>query len=98
MKLKKKKTSRFQMKRALKIAEAAHGNVDALVCFHKKCDAPALALDECITCEKLGKSTRIFSCGEHRQAGLNALRKHALVKHPANLLRVIAAGLKGEEI
>jgi hypothetical protein len=52
---------------------------------------------------KQGKHKEIyvaFSCGDlkHREAVLRKVRKHAVTKHPANLLRVIGAGLAGEEI
>lgn len=69
-----------------------------LVCFKKGCTKKAIGMDECLTCEKLGKAHRVLSCEIHRGAGLAAVKKHSLVKHPANLLRVVAAGLKGEQI
>jgi hypothetical protein len=68
------------------------------ICFQRDCGAKVESMHECITCEKLGKNYRIVCCGEHNVAGLAKLKKHALVRHPSNLLGVIAAGLKGEEI
>jgi len=92
----KKAQKRADVERSLKFLEGKNG--DPLVCFYPKCGKPAIGVDECLTCEKLGKSTRFLSCAKHRQAGMSATKKHALVKHPSNLLRVIGAGLAGEEI
>jgi hypothetical protein len=91
----KKKPKRDEIKRQLSHLEKTSGVSAA--CF--KCQNPGLAMDECLTCERLGRSKfRVFSCADHRQDGLRAVKKHALIKHPANLLRAIAAGLRGEEI
>ncbi len=40
----------------------------------------------------------IQACVVHSDEGLKKVRRHALTAHPANLLRVVAAGLKGEQI
>lgn len=91
-----KTPKRADVERQLKHLEAMVGL--ALKCFKSGCVEKALGMDECLTCEKLGRSFRIISCAKHRADGLARVKKHALVKHPANLLRVVAAGLKGEEI
>jgi hypothetical protein len=92
----KKAQKRADVERSLKFLEGKNG--DPLICFYPKCGKPALGMDECLTCIAQGKEMKILSCAKHRQAGLSAVKKHALVKHPSNLLRVIAAGLAGEEI
>ncbi len=93
---KTKTPKRADVERQLKHLEATTGL--QLKCFKGGCAEQGLGMDECLTCEKLGKNFRIISCGKHRVEGLSRVKKHALTKHPANLLRVVAAGLKGEEI
>jgi hypothetical protein len=105
MKIKKRKPSRFDARRRMKAAASSVPSEIAskMVCF--KCGEKSAAMHECLTCEKLHEENplkhdkfAVFACHEHNAAGLAAVKKHALVKHPANLLRVVAAGLKGEEI
>ena len=67
-------------------------------CYADGCSADGKNTHACLTCEKLGKSTEIHYCPAHRETGLGQIKKHALVRHPANLLRVIGAGLAGEDI
>jgi hypothetical protein len=40
----------------------------------------------------------IQCCRVHYDEGLKRVKRHALTAHPVNLLRVMAAGLKGEKI
>jgi hypothetical protein len=97
-----KKPKRADVERQLRHLEDTTGL--KLECFKKGCTEKGVGMDECLTCEQLvaaGKRTKAFrvvSCAQHRLDGLAAVKKHALVKHPVNLLRVIAAGLKGEKI
>lgn len=67
-------------------------------CYYEGCTKQGKRLHECVTCEKRGDVFRVQCCDEHYLAGRGVVRKHALVKHPANVLRVIAAGLRGEDI
>lgn len=96
----KKKSKRADVERQLKYLEQTSGL--KLECFKKGCTEKGVGMDECLTCEQLGRTGsrkfRVVSCLAHRTEGLAAVKKHALVKHPSNLLRVIAAGLKGEQI
>jgi hypothetical protein len=96
----KKALKRADVERHLARLEKEHVAAGGapFLCFKKGCMGQVIAMDECLTCEGLGKAHRVHSCAEHRAAGVAAVKKHALVKHPANLLRVVAAGLRGEEI
>lgn len=60
---------------------------------------------ECIACIELaaagkleGKAFSRKPCIDHRDAAIAAMKRHVLVKHPANILRVAVAALKGEEL
>lgn len=93
------KKKRADVKRQLGHLEKQNPDLVAkLKCF--KCGKEGSAMHECLTCERTkGPGTfRVVCCAEHSAAGLARVKKHALVKHPSNLLGVIAAGLKGEEI
>lgn len=95
-----KKPRRADVERQLKHLEQTTG-LD-LKCFKKGCEKDGVGMDECLTCENLGRTGsrkfRIVSCIDHRLEGMGLVKKHALVKHPSNLLRVVAAGLMGEKI
>jgi len=73
-------------------------------CSHEGCSSRAKAKHECLTCEKLveaGKAKTIFAvyaCGNHQNEALASIKKHAMVGHPVNILRAIAAQLKGEDV
>ncbi len=67
-------------------------------CDFKGCELDGRNHHACITCEKLGKEHKVHYCPLHRQETLGAVKRHALLKHPANLLRVVGAGLAGEDI
>ncbi len=68
-------------------------------CSHEGCNARAKQKHECLTCEKLGKEVfTIAGCREHASWALTMVKRHALVKHPVNMLRVGAAALRGEDI
>lgn len=75
-------------------------------CEHEGCTKKARGEHVCLTCEKLHEAGKLEEpeihrkryCASHREAMLTKVRKHAVTAHPANLLRVIAAGLKGERI
>jgi hypothetical protein len=56
-------------------------------------------LHECLTCEGLGRE--VFArqaCDLHDAEALAEVKRHALVAHPINILRVLVAGLRGEKI
>lgn len=72
-------------------------------CFRKGCKLNGGAIHTCITCEKIKEAQphevfQIQCCRVHYYDGLKKVRRHAVTAHPANLLRVVAAGLRGEEI
>ena len=67
-------------------------------CFAEGCEKNGSRTHRCVTCEKRGRDFSRQCCPEHNEQGLGEVRRHALVKHPANLLRVVAAGLAGEDI
>ena len=62
------------------------------------CRLKARAKFDCLTCEKLGKKFSIRACDRHRDKAREDSRKHAMVKHPSNLLALGAAALKGEDV
>jgi hypothetical protein len=41
---------------------------------------------------------KVQCCAKHYNDGLTKVKRHALTAHPVNILRVMAAGLKGEKI
>lgn len=100
----RKRNKRADVERQLRHLEETSG-LD-LVCFKKGCGKKGEGMDECLTCEHLimqgrrdrDKKFRVVSCAEHAPERLGIVKKHALTRHPSNLLRVIAAGLMGEEI
>lgn len=67
-------------------------------CAHANCNAYVYQKAECLTCKRLGKSFVKLACLHHYEAALSAVRRHALVKHPVNILRATIAGLKGENL
>ena len=97
---------RKMIRRAKKVVGKAHRGP----CFKKGCQLNGGILHECLTCENLAKAAemagedhgivvfKIQCCTRHSDEGLKKVRRHALTAHPANLLRVVAAGLKGEQI
>lgn len=61
------------------------------------CTVRAVTKFECRTCEATGKEVfTLFSCAVHSPELQGQVRRHALVKHPVNIVRVAAAVLKGE--
>jgi hypothetical protein len=79
-------------------------------CFKKGCKQNGGTIHHCVTCEKIRdaqgsdpitKVHEVFTvqcCAVHFDEGLKKIRRHAVTAHPVNLLRVVAAGLKGEQI
>ncbi len=71
-------------------------------CQHPDCPRKARNTSHCVTCEALkaaGKRSDVVSvsfCLAHAEWGTTKIRRHALVKHPANLVRAGIASLKGE--
>ena len=78
---------------AQKMAEPHRGP-----CFKKGCKQNGGTIHACITCEKLHEIFAVQCCAVHYDEGLKKVRRHAVTAHPVNLLRVVAAGLKGEQI
>lgn len=61
------------------------------------CNVRAVTKFECRTCEAVGKEIfTLHSCAYHAPELQMQIRRHALVKHPVNIVRVAAAVLKGE--
>ena len=69
-------------------------------CSFEGCKAKAKSKFECIACEHLKRKEPHISygCSKHAEWAMEQMKKHALTKHPVNLLRAIAAGLAGEEV
>lgn len=96
---------RKMLRRAKKVVGKTHRGP----CFKKGCALNGGILHECLTCEKLSETSQVAhgepievfkvqACTVHSDEGLKRVRRHAVTAHPANLLGVIAAGLKGEVI
>lgn len=70
----------------------------------KKCDQRGGEIFHCITCENLrdagkrdaDKVYTVQTCVAHRDKAIEKIKRHALISHPVNILRVTAAALKGE--
>lgn len=71
------------------------------------CQLEATSEHVCLTCEQLleagkpakgpdGQAFRHKVCLVHRGMALEAVRKHALVAHPVNLLKMVVAAVKGD--
>lgn len=67
-------------------------------CFEKDCKLKGVSKKECIACEKRGKAHVIHHCVVHAGEAMTAIKRHVLLKHPVNMLRVVVAGLRGENI
>lgn len=93
-------------KQAKNKAQKKRGKPHKGSCYTEGCKGRGGEKFECLTCEKLyfaGKRTKdeifvIQACSKHRFQALADVKKHAVVKHPVNLLRVMGAALKGEDI
>ncbi len=69
-------------------------------CDTKGCTRRATVKHECLSCERL-KAEIVYSvcgCVLHARDATDEIRKHALVKHPSNLVGAVAAALKGEDV
>ena len=62
------------------------------------CPRTAKVKHECLTCEKKGGSHAVLCCRKHAAEGLETIRRHALVKHPGNIVGLAIAALKGEDV
>ena len=70
----------------------------------KRCEERGGEMFHCVTCENLrdagkledDKVFRIQTCVPHRDHAVVRMKRHALVAHPVNILRVTVAALKGE--
>lgn len=91
------KPSRRARRNAARAQKDDHGR-----CQHDDCTRKARATHHCATCEVLkraGKRPDVESvsfCHQHQEWATASIRRHALVKHPINLLRAGVASLKGE--
>jgi len=74
---------------------------------HVRCELDATSEHVCLTCEALvaagkkgkGPDDGVFQrkvCPLHRGMALEAVKKHALVAHPVNMLKMAVAVLKGD--
>lgn len=70
----------------------------------RHCPSKAVVEYVCIACEHLAQNKpnreihASYGCKNHSEWALARMKKHALTKHPVNLLRAVAAGLAGEEV
>lgn len=95
----------LKRKRALRGSDTAKGSEKG-PCFFPGCTTNGGTIHHCVTCEKLAEVrsippsvvVRIQTCRKHNALAVKKIRKHALVAHPMNMLRVVVAGLKGEDI
>lgn len=68
------------------------------------CASTARVKHECRTCEKIRErkpeheTFAVQACRQHAEQAYADIKKHALTKHPTNLLGAIAAQLKGEGV
>lgn len=92
------KLKRSPIKRVLTPAQRAILDAVKETCFWEHCEQKGVHKVECITCEAAGKAHVVFACVLHHPDALTAVKRHAVVKHPVNLLRVVAAGLRGDDI
>jgi hypothetical protein len=73
-------------------------------CDIGECTRRARIAHQCRTCEalrsagKMGSVYTVQACTTHNDEALRRIKKHALVSHPANLLKAFVAGLRGEEL
>lgn len=69
-------------------------------CFVEGCRRRARVQHECLTCEAKNPDEihTVKACRKHGARAMQAIRRHALVAHPVNLLRATAAALKGEDV
>lgn len=73
-------------------------------CSIVDCKRRVTTTHECRTCERLelvqdfDTSPKVmYACDRHYEAVVALMKRHAVTKHPLNLLRVFAGMLKGEE-
>ena len=87
-------------KQAKKAAQKKTGKPHKGPCYADDCDRRGGEIFACVTCEDLGRENpfRLQACSLHRFDALQEVKRHAVVKHPVNLLRVMGAALKGEDI
>lgn len=63
------------------------------------CPRRAVVKYDCRTCQETGGApTSVAGCREHTSEALSAIKKHALTKHPSNLLGAMVAQLRGEDV
>lgn len=103
-----RKIRRRDLAKQRKIDRAHYGTCDAtLEEAPLGCELDATSEHVCLTCEKLvaegragkgpdGGIYRRKVCPLHRGAALEAVRKHALVAHPINILKMAVAVVRGD--
>ena len=69
-------------------------------CSIEGCTTGAAIRHECLACEAKKKDDpfAIYGCQKHAQAVTERARKHALTKHPVNLMRGVVRQLAGEDV
>jgi hypothetical protein len=91
--------------------KAYYGQCDEVVDINGisvRCELDAASEHLCLTCVQLedagkkakgenGQVHRRKVCPVHRGAALEAVKKHALVAHPVNMLKMAVAVLRGDE-
>jgi hypothetical protein len=88
-------------------ANRAHDKRGLLgTCSKPKCKRNAFSKFSCKTCEALldegrlcaGNVVEYLFCSSHQDWAVERIKRHTMIGHPANVMRAIAAGLRGEEI
>lgn len=101
--MRKTKDSRKLQRIALKRKrQAARAVLTGKTCSVGACKKAAVVKHECITCEKQSKTEKegavIYGCTQHSEASLEMAKRHALVKHPSNMVAAVGAALAGEDV
>ena len=73
-------------------------------CFVEGCEERGGQMFHCVTCEELAAKGKILEadvfrvqyCVNHAAEAEARIKRHALIAHPYNILRVAVAALKGE--
>lgn len=75
-------------------------------CSFEGCTRRSKQTHECLTCIRLHeegelkeeKPMVVHSCWRHTGQVIEELKRHALIKHPSNIVRATVAALKGEDV
>jgi hypothetical protein len=93
-----KASRKFQRIALKKARQAARAVLKGKTCSVPKCAKAAAVKHECLTCEKKGSEHVTYGCTQHKDTSLELAKRHALVKHPSNMLGAVGAALAGEDV